>query len=218
MAWPHGTKATICWLTEIGFTNKYGRSLVTTTSVDSIIRHSDGLLTCLNSAADIWLIQAPVIKIALCWPLRLWSYNTCTTWQTTLWEPTDAQSSKKCRNADQHRLQFGRTISQQHSSPAVYSLSHNPLPSLFLTGQLQNFSYAARIFPNNKILLGLIYQCPVRGVILTLLAVPVLKQPWPVGASDCYQCDQIFHIYDAKIAVNLIFGGETIIFHCHNRL
>ena len=53
MAWPHGTEANIGWLAEVGFANKYGRSLVSTSFVDSIAGPSDGLLTCLNLAADV---------------------------------------------------------------------------------------------------------------------------------------------------------------------
>ena len=53
MAWPHGIKAEIGWLTEVGFADKNGRSLVTTASGDFIERPSNGLLTWLNLAADV---------------------------------------------------------------------------------------------------------------------------------------------------------------------
>ena len=69
----HGTEANEGWLTEVGFANKYGRSLVTTASLDSIEAPSDGLLTCLKSA--------PIVEFN--WSLRP-SYQNNLLWGTAL--------------------------------------------------------------------------------------------------------------------------------------
>ena len=53
MAWARGTEADMGRPTEVGFPDEYGRSLVTIASVDFFQRHSDGVMKCLNLAADV---------------------------------------------------------------------------------------------------------------------------------------------------------------------